>query len=336
MNNSNNIERYIEIQRTEIDAENLFFSTVSKAKEKGIFEEAELLYIDSTLHRMLEETARLCGKGYIKEDSARVMLKNIFMILDSVFSVSDISGIISAVKERKLWEMWQKGVSESISAFDRTKKNFFHLEHFYYANPTLRADFAIKLKNDYAFTNIYTHSFERAKFTKAFFLLSEQESFRSVCERSELLCCESAFLSKMKYEDLLPIITERGLERADGGIKYTASLLDAVTISMCYAAFYRREGFYPEKTYARDILSELVSSDEAELCESFNSYIHMASSRFGIEIADKNASMGENILNVYASRLHKENIQLLAKHLARTVVNKRSTENGLKILINFI
>lgn len=331
-----NIEKYYDLRRTEIDIGNLFFSTVSKAKEKGIFEEAELVYIDRTLHGMLEETARLCGKGYIKEDSARVMLKNIFMILDSVFSPSDIPEIISCIKEKRLWDMWQKGVSESIAAFDRTKKNFFHLEHFYYANPTLRADFVIKLKNDYAFTNIYTHSFERAKFTKAFFLFSEQESFRAVSTRSEVLCCESSFLGKMKYEDLLPIIRERGLERANGEIKYTASLFDAVTLSMCFAAFYRCDGFYPGKAYAKDILSELVSSEEEELTESLESYIRMACTRYGVEISDKSASLGENILNVYATRMCEENIQLLAKHLAHTVVNKRSTENGLKILINFV
>lgn len=331
-----NIEKYYELQRTEIDIGNLFFSAVSKAKEKGIFDEAELVYIDKTLGRMIEEVARLCGKGYIKEDSARVMLKNIFMILDSTFSPSDIHGIISCIKQRCLWEAWQTGVCESIAAFDRTKKNFFHLEHFYYANPTLLADFAIKLKNDYAFTNIYTHGFDRAKFTKAFFLLSEQESFRSVCERSEMLCCECDFLGRLKYEDLLPVLHERGLERADGGIKYTASLLDAITLSMCFAAFYRCSGFYPEKVYAKDILSELVSSREDELSESFESYIRMACARYDIEIADKGASVGENILNVYATRMCEENISILARHLARTVVNKRSTENGLKILINFV
>lgn len=330
-----NIEKYYELQRTEIDIENLFFSTVSKAKEKGIFEEAELIYIDKTLGLTIEEAARLCGKGYIKEDNARVMLKNIFMILDSTFSPSEISEIISCIKERRLWEAWQRGVRESIAAFDRTKKNFFHLEHFYYANPTLLADFAIKLKNDYAFTNIYTHGFDRAKFTKAFFLLSEQESFRSVCERSEVLCCECGFLGRMKYEDLLPMLRERGLERADGGIKYTAPLLDAITLSMCFAAFYRCDGFYPKKVYAKDILSELVASEESELAESLESYIRMACARYGIEIADKSASVGENILNVYATRMCDENISLLAKHLARTVVRKRNTENGLKILINF-
>ena len=84
------------------------------------------------------------------------------------------------------------------------------------------------------------------------------------------------------------------------------------------------------------ILSELVSSTENELCESFISYIHMAAMRFGIEIVDKNASIGENILNVYASRLCEESIELLAKHLAAQTVKKRSTENGLRILINFV
>ncbi len=331
-----NIERYYDINLAEVDADNLFFSVIAKGKEKGIFDEKELSYVDASLGAMIEETARLCGKGYIKEESARIMLKNIFMILDSVFSVSEIPAIIQAVKGRSLWETWQKGTSESIAYFDRTKKNFYHLEHFYYKNPSLLADFAIKLKNDYAFTNIYTHSFERAQFTKAFFLLSGNESFRAVCERSEILCTQCGILSKVKYEDILPIINERGLLRADGGIKYTQSVIDAIIISMCYSAFYRCEGIFPEKERAKEILSELIGESENELCESFESYLRMVISRFCVDVAEKGASYGENILNVYASRVCDENLALLARHLAAKTVEKRKNEKGLRNLINFI
>lgn len=330
-----NIERYYDIKLSEIDADNLFFSVVAKAKEKGIFMESELLYIDSSLNDMISETARLCGKGYIKEDSAKIMLRNIFMILDSVFSVTDITEIIEAVKQKKLTESWQKGVRESIAFFDRTKKNIYHLEHFYYKNPSLLADFAIKLKNDYAFTNIYTHSFERATFTKAFFLLNGNESYKTVCDKSEILCTECDILSGLEYEDILPIINERGLLRADGGIKYTQNVIDAIIISMCFSAFYRCEGIFPGKEYAKEILSELVSTSEEELRESFESYIRMIISRYKVEIVEKEASYGENILNVYASRVSEDNIILLAKHLAEKTVSKRKTEKGLINLINF-
>ena len=333
---NNNIDKYYELDLTEINPDNLFFSVVGKCKEKEILGKDELLYVDSQLNLMIEETARLCGKGYIREESARTMLKNIFMILDSAYTPSDFRRIISDIKEQRLPEIRQKGVSESLSAFDRTKKNFFHLEHFYYKYPELRADFAISLKNDYAFSNIYTHSFDNAKYTKAFFSFSENESFRSVCDRSEILCAQCALLSKMKYAELLPILEHRGYFRPDGGVKYTALLIDAVLISAIFSAFYRCEGFYPTKNLAKDILSELVEDSHAELCEGFESYIRTFIARNGIEVVQKCDSYGENILNVYASRLCEENIVSLAKHLADVTVQKRGTEKGLMNLIHFV
>jgi len=332
---SSSIDRYYDIKTTELDADNLFFSLVGKCKEKGILDHDELVYVDGQLGRMIEETARLCGKGYIKEDSARTMLKNIFMILDGVYTIVDFYEIINVIKNRTLWEMWQSGVKDSIAYFDRTVKNFYHLEHFSYKYPELRAEFAISLKNDYAFSNIYTHSFGEAKFTKAFFAISENESFRSVCDRSEMLCVETAFIAGMRYDDLLPILNERGSFRPDGGIKYTAMLIDAVVISMCYSAFYRCEGYYPESRFAREILSELVSENTEELYESFKDYLHMVISGRGIEIVEKGDSYGENILNVYASRLCEENISRLARYLVSVIANKRTTEKGLKNLIHF-
>lgn len=332
----NNIERYYGIDVTELCADNVFFSLVGKCKEKEIFDRDDLVYVDTQLNRMIEETARLCGKGYIREETAGIMLKNIFMILDSVYSLAEFHEIIGVIKERSLWGMWQRGVKESIAYFDRTVKNFYHLEHFYYKYPHLRADFAISLKNDYAFSNVYTHSFDNAKYTKAFFAISENESFRSVCERSEILCAECALLKKMKYGDLLPILEERGAFRHDGGVKYTSVLVDALVISLCYSTFYRCDGYYPESRYARDILSELVSESSTELCESFESYISMVIGRFGLDLVMKEDSYGENILNVYASRLNKENISGLAKYLASTVVKKRVSEKGLKNLIHFV
>lgn len=334
MNNS--IDKYYGIDLTELDAGNLFFSLVAKCKEKGIFDSSDLVYIDSLLNLFISETAKLCGKGYIKEDGARIMLKNIFMILGGVYSLPDFPKIISVIKERKLNEMWQSGVRDSLAFFDRTVKNFYHLEHFYYKYPELRADFAINLKNDYAFSNIYTHSFDNAKFTKAFFALGENESFRFVCERSEILCTECALLEKMKYTDLLPILEERGYFRPDGGVKYTALLIDAIVISLCFSSFYRCDGYYPNKAYAKDILSELVRDSREELCESFESYINMIISGHGITISKKEDSYGENILNVYESRLNPENITKLAKHLSDVVLQKRNTEKGLKNLIHFV
>lgn len=332
---NNNIDRYYGIDITELDPGNLFFTLIAKCKEKNILDTDDLVYVDSQLNIMISETAKLCGKGYIKEDSARIMLKNIFMILDSVYSASDYAQIISAVKERRLDEMWQRGVKESLAYFDRTVKNFYHLEHFYYKYPELRADFAISLKNDYAFSNIYTHSFENAKYTKAFFAIAENESFRAVCERSEILCTECALMEKMKYDDLLPILEERGYFRPDGGIKYTALLIDAIIISMCYSSFYRCDSFYPSKGYAKEILTELVREDINELSESLESYINMTISRYGLSIYQKSDSYGENILNVYASRLNNENITRLAKYLSGVISQKRINEKGLKNLIHF-
>ena len=332
----NNLERYFEIDLSELDTENLFFSLIKKCKEKNIFENSELLYVDSELNRMIEESARLCGKGYIKQESAKIMLKNIFMILDSVYSVSDFREIINCIKERKLFEMWRRGVSESIAYFDRTQKNIFHLEHFFYKYPQLKADFAISLKNDYAFSNIYTHSFESSKFTKAFFSISENESFREVCDRSEILCTECAIMEKMSYCDLLPILNERGSFRADGGVKYTATLIDAIIISMCYGAFYRCEGFYPSKEYAREILSEIVNESMTELEENIMSYLKIVVGRYNLRTVEKQASYGENILNVYESRLCEENINLLAGYLAKVISKKRTTEKGLMNLIHFV
>ena len=333
---NNGIDRFYDLKITELDPENIFFSLVGKCKEKGIFDKDDLVYVDSRLNMMIEETARLCGKGYIKEESARIMLKNIFMILDGVYSLSDYHEIISVIKERKLDEMWQKGVKESLVYFDRTKKNFFHLEHFYYKYPELKADFAISLKNDYAFSNIYTHSFENAKYTKAFFSISENESFRAVCERSEILCTECALISTMKYGELLPILNERGYFRPDGGVKYTAMLMDAIVISMCYSAFYRCDGRYPTANLAKDILSELVKDDTGELCENMETYLEMVIGRYGLETVKCEDSYGENILNVYASRLCRENINALARYLVSVISKKRITEKGLKNLIHFI
>lgn len=333
---NNGIDRFYDLKITDIDPENIFFSLVAKCREKEIFGKDELVYVDSRLNMMIEETARLCGKGYIKEESARIMLKNIFMILDCVYPLSDYQEIISVIKEKRLDEMWQTGVKKSIAYFDRTKKNLFHLEHFYYKYPELKADFAISLKNDYAFSNIYTHSFENAKYTKAFFSLSANESFKSVCERSEILCAECALISSMKYVELLPILNERGYFRPDGGVKYTSMLIDAIIISMCYSSFYRCEGRYPSANFAEQILSELVKDDCAELCENMEMYLDMIIGRYGIEIVNKEDSYGENILNVYASRLCRENISLLAKYLVSVISKKRITENGLKNLIHFI
>ena len=111
------IERYYEIARSEIDPENLFFSVIERAKEKHILDEKELSYTDAELHKMINEVARLCGKGYIKEDSARTMLRNIFMILDSRFSPDAVGEILDAVKERRLWQEWEAGTSESLKYF---------------------------------------------------------------------------------------------------------------------------------------------------------------------------------------------------------------------------
>jgi len=333
---NNNIDNYYGLTLTELCADNLFFSLVGKCKEKGIFDSDDLVYVDSQLNRMIEETARFCGKGYIKEDSARVMLKNIFMILDGVYSIADFPEIIKVIKSRTLWDMWQRGTKESIAHFDRTRKNFYHLEHFYYKYPDLRADFAISLKNDYAFSNIYTHSFENAKFTKAFFAVSENESFRSVCQRSEMLCTECALLSGIGYSDILPILNERGSFRIDGGVKYTSVLVDAIIISMCFSAFYRCEGIFPETKYAKEILTQLISSDTAELCEDIGSYLHMVIARYGVETVNKQDSYGENILNVYASRLNEENIKSLSDYLVSVISGKRTNEKGLRNLIHFV
>ena len=145
-----------------------------------------------------------------------------------------------------------------------------------------------------------------------------------------------ALLEKMRYSDLLPIVEERGYFRNDGGIKYTMLLIEAIVISMCYSAFYRCDGFYPKKEYAKEILSELVSECTDELYESFVSYIKMVIGRYGIETVKKEESYGENILNVYASRLCEENIFLLARHLVSVVWGKKTSEKGLKNLIHFI
>lgn len=329
------IERYYDISRGEIDPENLFFSVIERAKEKHILDEKELSYTDAELHKMIGEVARLCGKGYIKEDSARTMLRNIFMILDSRFSPDAPGEILDAVRERRLWKEWEAGTSESLKYFDRTRMNFYHLEHFYYANPALRADFAIRLKNDYLFSNIYTHSFEKAAFTKAFFALEGVESFRTVCERSELLSCECAFLQKRAFDDLLPAFEERGVLREGGAVVYTASLLDAILLSMGYAAFTRSAGLFPEKRTAKDVLHELMKEDEGALCESFLSYLHMAANRYDVSIVPDADSRGENILNVYASRASEENLASLARYLARNACMRRTSEKGLRSLICF-
>lgn len=330
-----NIEKYYGINVSELDADNIFFSLINKCREKEIFSQSELLYIDIELSKMIEETARRCGKGYIKQESAKTMLSNIFMILNSTVTLSDFTELIESVKQKKLSEFWERGVLESNKAFDRTQKNFYHLEHFHYANPSLLAEFAIKLKNDYSFSSIYTHSFEKAAFTKAFFSLSGTENFTVVANYSEILATECGFLSGKQLSDIKPILTNRGAFLSQGGIKYTHSLIDAIIISMCYSAFYRCEGLFPDKDYAKDILSELMDEEESELSKSFNSYLHMIAARDNIPILKKEDTYGENILNVYASRVNEENFELLSKHLAKRTLEKRKTEKGLKTLINF-
>ena len=104
---------------------------------------------------------------------------------------------------------------------------------------------------------------------------------------------------------------------------------------MCYSAFYRCEGYFPKKEYAKDILSELINEQEEELSKSFNSYLHILLARDNIPILKKEESYGENILNVYASRVNERNLELLSKHLAKRTLEKRKTEKGLKSLINF-
>ncbi len=330
-----NIEKYYGINISELDADNIFFSLINKCREKEIFSQSELLYIDIELSKMIEETASRCGKGYIKQDSAKIMLKNIFMIMDSSVSVSDFHEIIEIIKKRKLFEFWEKSVLESNRAFDRTLKNFYHLEHFYYANPSLLAEFAIKLKNDYAFSNIYTHSFEKAVFTKAFFSFFGNEAFAKVSERSEILATECGLLHGKQLSDIKPILTQRAAFLSEENIKYTHSLIDAIIISMCYSAFYRCERLFPSKKYANEILSELINEQECELSKSFESYLHIAVARENIPMLKKEDTYGENILNVYASRVNEENLQLLSRYLAKKVTEKRKTEKGLKSLINF-
>ncbi len=330
-----NIERYIEVSPAEVDTDNLFYSVVSKAKEKGIFDIQELRYIDLELSKMIEETARLCNKGYIKEDAARIMLTNIFMILGSRYSISDIPQIISDIKGKKLDGVWKESIKEAAYAFDRTLKNIYHLEHIRYKYPDLRLEYAVKLKGDYTFSNVFTHSFDRAIFTKAFFALSGNENYKRVSERVEILAIETDIVSAFEYCDILPIFKTRDCILNDDSIKYTASLLDAVIISMCYSAFYRCEGAFPRAEFAPEILDELVNSTEVELCDNFCSYLHMLLSKKDIKITEKNDTVGENILNVYASRICEENIELLACHLAEQVSKKRKTEKGLKNLINF-
>lgn len=330
-----NIEKYYGINISELDADNIFFSLINKCREKEIFSQNELLYIDKELSKMIRETAERSGKGYIKQESAKIMLKNIFMILDSTVSVSDFHEIIEIIKQKKLFEFWEKCVLASNKAFDRTLKNFYHLEHFYYANPTLRAEFAIKLKNDYAFSNIYTHSFEKAVFTKAFFALSGNESFAAVAERSEILATECGLLHGKQLSDIKPLLSQRTAFLTDGNIKYTHTLIDAIILSMCYSAFYRCEGLLPNKEYAKDILTELMNEQEEELSKSFNSYLQIVTARENVPILKKEDTYGENILNVYASRVNEENLQLLSRYLAAKVTVKRKTEKGLKTLINF-
>lgn len=330
------IEKYFPIKPEEVDADNLFFSVTLLAKKKGILSEKELEYTDAELHRMITEAAELCGKGYIKEESARVMLKNIFMILDSRFEVTKIPEIIAAIQEKRLFDEWRLGVIESTRALARTQMNFYNVEHFCYGKKEFGSDFGGKLKGDYNFSNIYTHSFDTAVNTKAFFRLSGNESFKTVCEMSEMLCCECAFLEKLTFSDILPIVTERGALREGNRIVFTSTLVNAVVLSMLYAAFYRSPGFFPEKAKALDILDELSESSEEELRDIFKDYIGIAVRRFGIEVVPKEASYGENILNVYASRANEENLELLASALSRFVVKKRKDENGLRFVIHFV
>lgn len=330
------LERFSDINISDINTSNVFFSVVSLCKEKGIFSKDDLVYVDTALGKMIEETARYSKKGYIKKDIAIIMLKNVFMILDSVYTVSDFREIIFCVKERKLYELWQRAVGESGRSFDRVCKNFANLEHFHRKNKNLGADFAVNLLSDCNLENIFTYSFDRKPYTKEFFGISDRINYSELCRRSEILCTECGFLDKRTIDDIYPILKDRNAVKKADTVNYNSWLIDCIVLSMMYGAFYRCPQIFPPYELYGEISSELCDSSKDELCEAFLSYLKIAASRYDVRIVEKGESVGENILNIYSSRVCEENLQLLSQHLAEKIVNFREKHGDIERTIYFI
>ena len=330
------LERFSDINISEINTSNVFFSVVSLCKEKGIFDKDDLSYVDSSLGIMIEETARYSKKGYIKKDIAVIMLKNVFMILDSIYSVSEFREIISCIRERKLYELWQRAVGESGRSFDRVCKNFSNLEHFHRKNNSLGADFAVRLLADCNLENIFTYSFDRKTFTREFFGIEERVHYGELCRKSEILCTECGFLDGKTIEDIYPILKDRNAVKKVDTVNYNARLIDCIMLSMMYGAFYRCPGIFPPYELYGEISSELLETDEDELSETFLSYLKIAASRYGVRISDKSETVGENILNVYASRVCEENLILLSQHLAGEIIRHREKYGDIERTVYFI
>lgn len=332
----NQLDSTCGISITELDADNLFYSVIYKCKEKELLSTEELLYVDGSINRMLEETAKFCRKGYIKQDIAIIMLKNVFMILDSLYSVTDFPKIIEAVRERRLYEVWQEAVRESGRAFDRVSKNFANLEHLARRNPELCAAFATSLKNDVGLSNIFTFSLDRAVYTKEFFGFADRVDYRTLAERSEIICTEFAFLDKRPLCEVYPILGARGAARREGIIAYNSELIDSIVISMCLSAFYRCDGLFPPISLSGEILEMLNGESEEELCESFLSYLGIALARYKIEAAEYEETVGENMTALYRTRVNSRNLELCARHLASLVVKYRNSDSGVEKAVHFI
>jgi hypothetical protein len=332
----NQLDSTCGISITELDADNLFYSVISKCKEKELLSTEELVYVDGSINRMLEETAKFCRKGYIKQDVAIIMLKNVFMILDSLYSVTDFPKIIEAVRDRKLYDVWQEAIRESGRAFDRATKNFANLDHLARKNPELCADFAVSLKNDVGLSNIFTFSLDRAVYTKEFFGLGDRVDYRTLSEKSEILCTEFALLDKRPLCDIYPILGARGAAKREGVITYNSELIDSVVISMCFSAFYRCDGLFPPISLSREILEILNGETEDELSDSFLSYLNIALARYKIEAAEYEESVGENMTALYKTRVNSRNLKLLAEHLASLVIKYRTSDAGTEKAVHFI
>lgn len=332
----NRLEPYSDINISEINTSNVFFSVISLCKEKGIFDGNDLVYVDSELGKMIEETARYSKKGYIKKDIAVIMLKNVFMILDSVYSVSEFREIISAVKEKRLYSLWQRAVGECGRSFDRVCKNFANLEHFYRKNKVLCADFAQRLQDDCNLESIFTFSLDRKVYTKEFFGFENGVHYGELCRRSEILCTECGFLDGRSVDEIYPILKDRNAVKKTDTVSYNSWLVDCIILSMMYGAFCRAPGFFPPYELYGEISSELLESTQTELSEAFDTYLKIAASRYGVKIVQKSESVGEGILNVYASRVCEENLSLLAEYLANKIVSYREKNGNVDRTVFFI
>lgn len=330
------IQKHYPIGIDEINSDNLFFSAVRVAKEKGLLEEAELIYVDRVVNLLLSDSAKTSGKSYIKKDTAKELLQGIFRVVDSAFDPSNISEIISCIKERRLENVCNDAVKNNASFLQRIRNNVYHLEHLNYKYPLFNLQFAIRMKQLLTYTDIYRFGGENTEFIHSFCGISTPAKIKEVSDRIDILCAMSDLMCRMSASEIATASEKAGLTVGLAETTYSLDFISRASLSAVFCNFYGFEGVFLNYAYyngIRDLVTELSLEElSCELCD----YLKIFMLHHSIEINERNNATTE-IERLYACVIADDYISLkrLAKYLAEFLIVKLRCGKKLEKILFF-